>query len=42
MLQNAIKYTEEGGIEVNVSYNCATEKLEWKIKDTGYGLKMSE
>ena len=43
VLSNAIKYTEEGRVDIKVSYSEAREKtLQVTIKDTGVGIPLDE
>ncbi|MCR5788493.1 MAG: response regulator [Lachnospiraceae bacterium] len=39
LINNAIKYTPEGSVSVEVSYNRETEKLRVRVIDTGIGIK---
>ena len=36
---NAIKYTAQGGVTINVAYLTNEKKLQVKVKDTGMGIK---
>ena len=39
LINNAIKYTHEGSVSVDVSYDAATSMLWVIVKDTGIGIK---
>jgi len=39
LINNAIKYTHEGSVTINVSYDRATQMLWLVVKDTGIGIK---
>ena len=39
LVNNAIKYTGEGGVTVLISFDRNTEKLKIVVKDTGIGIK---
>ncbi|MCR5735856.1 MAG: response regulator [Lachnospiraceae bacterium] len=39
IINNAIKYTAEGGVSIDVSYDQNAEKLRIKVSDTGIGIR---
>ena len=39
IINNAIKYTSEGGVTVDVTYDRTSEKLKIRVSDTGIGIK---
>ena len=39
---NAIKYTEKGGIKIKVSFDLSTSKLRCSVSDTGMGIKKED
>jgi signal transduction histidine kinase len=42
LIDNAIKYTQEGGIVMTVSQNQDNQKIRITVKDTGIGIPASE
>ncbi len=42
VINNAIKYTEEGSVDVHLSYDRDTSYLILKVKDTGVGIKPAD
>ena len=39
LINNAVKYTKEGQIDIKVSKNAEETKLIFEVKDTGIGIK---
>ena len=39
---NALKFTKEGGVTVNISFDAEKSQLEFVVKDTGIGLTESQ
>jgi signal transduction histidine kinase/CheY-like chemotaxis protein len=39
---NAIKFTEDGGIDINVSFNKNNDTLKFEVIDTGIGLTLKQ
>ncbi|MCR4787445.1 MAG: response regulator [Lachnospiraceae bacterium] len=39
LINNAIKYTHEGSVSVDVSYDKGSEMLKMKVSDTGIGIR---
>ncbi|WP_297967072.1 ATP-binding protein [uncultured Anaerovibrio sp.] len=39
IVNNAIKYTSEGGITINMFFDRSTSMLRYSVKDTGMGIK---
>ena len=42
IINNAIKYTDKGFVEVTIDYNAALEKLILIVKDSGKGIKKED
>ena len=42
LLQNSFKYTNQGSITIEVSYNAAKENVVVQVQDTGIGMKALE
>ncbi|HLD11843.1 MAG TPA: HAMP domain-containing sensor histidine kinase, partial [Patescibacteria group bacterium] len=42
LVSNAVKYTEKGSVTVNIEKRDDTEEVIVSVKDTGYGIKMSD
>lgn len=39
LINNAIKYTHEGSVSIDVNYDTSTQMLTLSVKDTGIGIK---
>lgn len=39
IINNAIKYTKEGGVKIHVSFNREEDRLRIEVSDTGIGIK---
>ena len=42
LIKNALKFTNEGEITLQASYNTDTSTLEVDVKDTGAGIALSD
>ncbi len=42
LINNAVKYTQQGGVSVDVSFNRAEGKLYASVKDTGIGIREAD
>ena len=42
IVNNAIKYTQKGGVEINISFLSKDSMLEVRVKDTGMGIRKED
>ncbi|MCR4590798.1 MAG: response regulator [Lachnospiraceae bacterium] len=42
LVNNAIKYTNEGSVKVNVSFDRSVDRLKVRVEDTGMGIRESD